>query len=322
MINTNRFFNLKNKYVRVFLFLGLVLLVGILFRIFSPPASTVTEGPASDQRSITWKDVKDPLLPTQGPSYSYSSVKFSSALPPAAIASALKFTNAPQVRDSKTNPLAIYSNPAQSLVVNLDTAEIVLSYNDSSLFTNQTGAFPDPDTLTANLTSLIKQFNLYDQKISFTRTKVEYFTIDMAYLNPVPADQASLISITLTPAINDTPLVTANQDLITGKYSRKGQLILLNINHPLSTVTKLEDHQLAPFSELTRRPPSAFFKVNVKPATQADYWLSDQQIKNLEPNAVSLSLFLDPDLKEIRPVFTINRDDSYTYATSAYSFSN
>lgn len=261
------------KFLRLPLILIAIILTGIAFRLFTPQLSlSPSPSPQSSVEPSTILPQPDLTTPFSTPSSITSSLnlqnlpQFPPSLPTYILTSLssdwhsqlainLSFTNAPKIYDQ----LQIWSQDNRSLIINTKT--LAVSYTE-----------PFPETISnlsrATIETVIKSLfqKLPTAKLWDTASiKIDYFSPSAQGnegLTPSNAASATIAKVSLTPQLNNFPILTLNPSI--GLL----QITINANNHALSLSTQLaaanfQENQTYPIIS----PSEALSQLNNQKAT-------------------------------------------------------
>ncbi len=205
-----------------------------------------------------------------------------------------------------------WRGPNYYLNHNLLAHQITLGRNDETKIA-KTGTFRSPSSLALDSVSLVSSLAVFSPEIKF---KLERSVFLSSGERPDQTDEtkAQLIQVTLTPQINNLPVYQQEIPFVEAIYDRANKLIKLAITNPIPAFTKSVTQPIITVNQLQARPSTEFFRLFVKPETADQYFLSPPDIKALNPNRLSLGLFLRNST--LSPVYLL-QSNNYLYATRA-----
>ena len=206
-----------------------------------------------------------------------------------------------------------WRGPNYYLSHNLLAHQISLGRNDETKIA-KTGAFRSPTSLASDATSLVNSLAVFAPEIKF---KLERYSYLSAGERPGPTDssKAQIIQLVLTPQLDNLPIYQQEVPFVEASYDRANKLVKLAIANPVPAFTKSAAQPVATVNQLKARSSAEFFRLFVKPNSADQYFLSPPDIKALNPNRLSLGLFLRNST--LSPVYLLE-SNNFLYATKAF----
>lgn len=233
------------------------------------------------------------------------------------IAQTLSFSGFAQTDEYSHIPILNWQSQTHNLAIYTQTKQIVYTNINSEYISSQ-GLFTKPiEDITQETISLIKNLDIFDPNLEFKLTQTEYFLSYPGYYEPTTQAKAHLTTLTFNPYLNNQPIYLSENFFIQITYDKEGKIIKLKINNPIQTIEEKQKIDLINFEQLQSLSPQNFFTVNIDPQTLEDYYVQLPQITSITPEEISSAYILDPKQNLILPIFTVEKEKKYIFATPA-----
>ena len=328
MLDLNRLKILINKHR--FLSLGSVVVVLlILIIVVVPSQPKTTKPPLSGQKILPSPTPVQPTLYSPPTTIDLSQTEntvgisevTSYLIPPNTIVSLTtkniitQFQLTPEPENISTQFIQVqtWRGPNYYLSHNLLAHQIALGRNDEAQIA-KVGTFRSPSSLALDTTNLVNSLAVFSPEIKF---KLERYSYLSAGERPGPTDssKAQIIQLVLTPQLDNLPIYQQEVPFVEASYDRANKLVKLAIANPVPAFTKSAAQPVATVNQLKARSSAEFFRLFVKPNSADQYFLSPPDIKALNPNRLSLGLFLRNST--LSPVYLLE-SNNFLYATKAF----
>lgn len=325
---------LNKKPLLTVLFIILTVIIVLLSLLFGKPTS-LTRSPSSvitsptpsvylkpetnHLESVSFDNLSTPTFSDSLSGYTTEIIKLSPQLAKN-IGSKLGFPDTEILEDG---PSLILTGENKTHYLNINFADSQISLGNLSVKYISTGVghfSKTPDMLTIEIQSLLNKLKIFDPKLIFALSFVNYSKVTGPNFEPVPEAEADTVTLHLNPTINGNFIYLKNQSFVEATYDTEGKLIKLTLNHPITKISSLSPQNILSYGSLTKLPPSVFFTLTYNPQNLAEVY-SPPEITGIDPNQISLGFLFTANQTEITPIFILESSDGlstlYRFATPA-----
>ncbi len=328
---------LNKKIIIIGLFFFLIIFV-ILIIFISPKSTNTKTGtdainrvsttptpsiyPEPDQNyldEISYDNLENNVLPETTPSYEIAPFILTQSNSEK-IAQTLGFPET-EFNNNDVNPFLSGENKTHHLTISPKSSQIYISNLSEKYISTQIGQFSkSPDMLAVQIQSIISKLKIFDSKLVFAISDVNYFQIAGYNLAPSSESESNVLVIHMNPTIDGKFIYLQNNSFVEAIFDSSDKMIKLAINYPLAKISTQPSRNIISYDSLLSLSPSKFFTLLYNPQNLAEVY-SPPEITGIDPNQLSIGYFYKTPSNILEPIIVLESSDGlstlYRFATPA-----